>query len=636
MSMSFKEVFEMIPFLLISAEVAADVRQDIVITASRVPQAQDETAASSTIVDQERIERLGEPLASSFVRLTPSASVETGGPAGTLTQVRIRGAEANHTLLFIDGIRANDPAAGDIPRFELLNADIVSRIEVVRGPQSALWGSDAIGGVIAVNGLPAEAPSYAGSGEAGSFGFRRAGASAALVSDRANLAGAIGWQRATGIDSFSGQGDKDGYRNLSGRIRGSWSFSPGVELGAAAFSLSGRSEFDGFDPVTFLHADTLDSTRNRLSAGRLWLSAGNQENGLSGTVATSLLGSSNRNFLDEEEINRTSGRSWTASGQLQYRFATGAASHTIIIAIDHDREEFHASDTAFFGATDQDRHRSHDAVTAEWRAEIAPLVADVAIRHDRFSAFKDATTIRASALVALGRGFSIAGSYSEGIAQPTFFDLFGFFPGSFVGNPALKPESSRGFEASLRYRRGAITAALTGYRQRLRDEIVDLFDPVTFTSTTVNRSTASHRSGIEAELAWQVGDKLLVTANYAWLDASEPGSIPSAQLREIRRPKHSGSLAVDGGSGRLRYGASIAYVGERIDTNFEVFPAERVRLKPYLLAGARIAYAVRPGVELFARASNLFDAQYQDVFGYRTEGRALFAGIRLAGRRSSP
>ena len=622
------------PLLLVSTQAAASISvpPDIVITASRVPQEQSETAASTTVIDEETIERLGEPLASSLLRLTPSAAVETGGPAGTLTQVRIRGAEANHTLLFIDGIRANDPAAGDIPRFELLNADIISRIEIVRGPQSALWGSDAIGGVIAVNGVPAEASAYGAAAEAGSFGFGRASTSGSLVSDDVNVAGAIGWQRVSGIDSFSGDGDKDGYRNLAVRARGSWSFAPEFEIGLAALALSGRSEFDGFDPATFRRADTPDSTKNRLSAGRLWIAGGDQENGLSGTIAGSLLGSSNRNVLADEEINRTSGRRWNVGAQLQYRFATGAIRHTAIVAIDRDREDFHARDVVFGGATNQDRRRSHHSVTGEWRSEIGPLVADLAVRHDVFSAFKDATTFRASALVALGGGFSAAGAFSEGIAQPTFFDLYGFFPGSFVGNPALRPESSRGFEASLRYRQGRLEAAITGYRQRLRDEIVDLFDFATFLSTTTNRSTASHRSGAEAEVTWQLGETLRLAANYAYLQATEPAPVPSTQLREVRRPRHSGSVALDGRVRRLTYGASLAYVGARFDTNFDVFPAERVRLNSYWLAAARVSYAVRPGVELFARASNLLDARYQDVLGYSTEGRAVYAGVRV-GRR---
>ena len=618
----------MISILLATAAAAAD--PEIVITASRLPQEESESTASVTVIDEERIERLGDPIASALIRLTPSASVETGGPAGTLSQVRLRGAEANHTLLFIDGIRANDPAAGDIPRFELLNAEIISRIEVVRGPQSALWGSDAIGGVVAVNGLAPELSRHSARAEAGSLGFLRGGVSGALASSKGSLAGAVGWQRASGIDSFDGNGDRDGYRNLSARIRGAWAPAPDVELGAAGFALSGRSEFDGFNPAPpFQRMDTLDSNRNRLMAGRLWASAGDPDQGLSGTAATSLLASSNRNFIADEEINRTRGERWTASAQSQYRFSTDGIGHTAVVALEHDREKFRARDSIYFGATNQDRERTHDGLTFEWRSEAGPLVADLAVRHDRFSAFANATTLRASALADIGGGVSLAGAYSEGIAQPTFFDLYGFFPGSFAGNADLKPEHSRGFEGSLRYRRGGIAAGLTAYRQTLRDEIVDVFDPDTFLSTTVNRDSSSRRSGIEAEIAWTVDERLRLGANYAILDASEPAGVAAVQLREIRRPKHSGALFADGASGALTYGASLAYVGRRTDTNFETFPAEEVRLGSYWLAGAQIGYAVTDNIEIFARGSNLFDARYQDVFGYRTEGRALFAGVRL-------
>src|SRR5919112_675638 len=176
---------------------------EIVVTASRSPEEAAQTPASVTIIDQARIERLGEPQISGFLRLVPSAAVSTSGPMGSITEVRIRGAEANHTLLFIDGIPANPPAESNTPRFELLNPDIASRIEVVRGPQSALWGSEAIGGVI-------------------------------LVASRADAT----------PTAF-------------------------VEAGHFAFGLAGRSDYDGYDPVTFNRADTLDYTRNQLSAGRL-------------------------------------------------------------------------------------------------------------------------------------------------------------------------------------------------------------------------------------------------------------------------------------------------------------------------------------------------------------------------------
>ncbi len=609
--------------------LAIDTDQ-IVITASRAPEEQARTPASVTVLDKQRIELLGEPLVPSLLRLTPSVSVTTQGPSGLLTEVRMRGAENNHTLLFIDGIRANDPATGDFARFELLNADITSRIEVVRGPQSALWGSQAIGGVIAINGID-EAGGHSAGVEAGSFGLFRANGSVASATDRASLAGAVGWQSARGIDSFGGDGDRDGYRNLSGRLRGTFALSPLVELGVAAIALTGRSEFDGYDLVTFERADTLDTSRNRLLAGRVWADFGEARSSWSGRIGASLLGSSNRNLLAGDPVNRTRGTRRSFDAQLERRLSTGPVQHRLILAADAEHETFRARDTIYGGLTNQDRDRSHHALTLEWRAAADGVTANLAVRRDIFNRFKDATSVRASLLAEVGAGFAFAGSYAEGIAQPTFFDLYGFFPGNFIGNPDLKPESSRGLEASVRFRRGQVAASLTAYRQRLHDEIVD---NATFTST-VNAQGSSRRSGIEAEVGWQPLKSLRLTANYAYLRATQPTGTLNEQLQEWRRPKHSGSFAADGSSGKLSYGASVGYVGAHLDRQ-EVAPFAIVRLDSYWLAGARVAYAVRPDVQLFARGSNLLDQKYEDSAGYRTEGRGLFFGVRLADRRSSP
>jgi len=596
----------------------------IVITSSRAPQDEAQTPASVTIIDHLRIERLDDPIVTALIRLTPSAAVASSGPLGSLTEIRIRGAEANHTLLFVDGIKIDDPASGDTPRYEILNADLASRIEVVRGPQSALWGSEAIGGVIAVNGLD-DAQGYDAKVEGGSFGFIRSSAAGSIATDKASVSGAIGFQRATGINSVDGPGDKDGYHNLSGRLRATWRPRADIEIGASAIGLHARDEFDGFDLFTGAHTDTLDNSRNRLEAGRIWASIGTEASSWRGRIAGTVLGSWNKNYLEDAEQNRTRGSRHNLSAQLERRFVTGAVTHRLIVAAENEHEEFHAHDTAFGGFTNQDRDRSHSSLTAEWRGDARTLSGDVAVRHDMFNRFKDATSIRASILGVLGDGLSLAGSYAEGIAQPTFFDLYGFFPGNFVGNPDLRAESSRGFELSLRYRHGAVGASLTGYRQRLHDEIVN---NATFTSV-LNAPGNSKRSGLEATVEWSAGTALRLSANYSYLDATQPDPVSGEQVAEARRAKHSGSIAADGSAGRISYGASIAYVGDHFD-NRDTFPFERVTLGSYWLADARIAYSIGRHIELFARGTNLFDQHYQDVFSYRTEGRAVYAGLRLS------
>lgn len=596
----------------------------IVVTASRAEEKASETPASATVIDDRRIERLGSPLVPDLLRLVPSVAVASNGPAGSLTQVRIRGAEANHTLLFVEGIRANDPAAGNEPRFELLNADLASRIEVVRGPQSALWGSEAIGGVVAVDG---EAPGSGGSqafAEGGSRDSWRGAARTTVGEADHGFSLGLAGQRSDGIDSFDGTGDKDGYWNLGLRASGRFRVSPGLLVGASGFALKAKSEFDGFDPVTFLHADTLDESRNKLAAGRLFGELGDRSRNYA-VASVSLLGSINRNELDGDFINKTDAKRRTLSVEGGTRFDR----HRLIAAVESERETFDARDIGFGGFTNQHRSRHHESLTVEWRAnDLGPISAGLAVRQDIFSSFKDATSFRASVKADLTSSVSIATNYGEGITQPTFFDLYGFFPGSFVGNPGLKPESSRGGEISLRYSSSRLAASITYFHQRLKDEIATVFLP-DFTSTAVNADNKSKRQGIELEASYQPSDAMRLTVAYAWLDASEP-DVGAGQVKETRRPKHSGSIAVDGVRGRLTYGAAIAYAGERSDTNFDVFPAAVVRLDPYWLASARIAYRLTDQLEAHVRVANAFDDRYQDVVGYRSEGRSVYAGLRFA------
>jgi len=595
---------------------------DIVVTAERAPAERDRTAASVSVIDHQTLDRLGEPLLTNVLRLLPSVAVAQSGPAGSITEVRIRGAEANHTLLFVDGIRANDPAAGNSPRFELLGADLADRVELVRGPQSAIWGSEAIGGVLALISDPA--PSAWAIGEVGSFGFGRVSGREGYANGDVSASLAGSYQRATGIDSFGAPGgDKDGYRNLALRTRVGWAPAGSFTLGATGFLVSGRSEYDGYKDL--VRADTADLTWNRL--GAIGVDGQWHEGGWTVRAAGSLLRSSNRNLLDNAFVNRTRGGRNSLSAQVQRELVMGPVSHRVILALDGDRERFEANDAVYGGATDQDRSRRHAAVTGEWRAEWRALVTDLAVRRDRFDRFKDATTLRGSVLVNLDPHWAATAAYGQGIAQPTFFDLYGFFPSSFIGNPGLRPEKSRGAEAGLRYRQGPIRASATIYRQRLTDEIVDVF-LADFRSTTDNATGRSRRAGAEVEAGWQISPALRVQATYAYLKASERRVASGAAVRELRRPRHSGSVALDGKVGRWTYGASMALVGDRRDTDFDVFPAQTVTLDRYLLAGARLAYRLDEHVDLFARVANAFDRRYQDVVGYRTEGRSAYAGIR--------
>ena len=398
-----------------------------------------------------------------------------------------------------------------------------------------------------------------------------------------------------------------------------------IEIGAVGHWIEGESEYDGFDPLTFRRADTLDETRNRIRAVRGWATA--RRGGWTIRLDGSLLASANRNLLGDAPLNRTFGRRFTTTAQLSKQLG----GHRVTAAVEHQDEGFRARDQIYFGATDQDRSREATGLVGEWRAKWhRRLTTEVAVRRDRFSAFADATSISAGATLVPVERVRIAAGYSEGIAQPTFYDLFGFFPGSFTGNADLRPERSRSWQASLAWGDGTPhLVELSAFTATLEDEIVDVFDPVTFRSTTANAAGKSRRRGLEAQAQLRIARGTRLLLNYTYLDAEEQQVAGGTLLREVRRPKHSANAALSGERGRFGWGASLSYVGARTDTDFDVFPAVKVRLDDYVLASARLAWRLSDTIEAFGRIENALDADYQDVVGYNTAGRTVHAGLRL-------
>ncbi|HEX6377331.1 MAG TPA: TonB-dependent receptor [Allosphingosinicella sp.] len=615
--------------LLAAASGAAPPSQEtIVVTASREPVEARQSVVPVNVVATEE-SGLGDALGAmvaDLLRTTPGVSVSVSGPRGSQTQIRIRGAEANHSLLFVDGIRFNDPAAGNEARFELLTAGGFDQIEISRGPQSALWGSEAIGGVIAATTGSAPETGYRldGLAEYGAADTKRLSGRAMSRIGRVDLVATAGWLSSDGFDSFDGNGDRDGFDNRRASLKAVFRPVDEVDIGAVGHWIEGESEYDGFDPLTFRRADTLDSTRNEIAAVRAWAEA--KRRGWTVKLDGSFLASANRNRLAETPLNRTSGRRLAIGAQL----SKTAGDHRVTLAGEHQGEDFRARDQAFFGATDQDRSRDVDAAVVEWQADWRPwLTTDLALRHDSFSAFRDATSFHAGATARPIRRLSLVLRYGEGVAQPTFYDLYGFFPGSFAGNPGLRPERSEEWQAGLTWRGRRLSLVLTGFTARLTDEIIDVFDPATFRSTTANATGISRRRGLEAEAELRLSRAARLNFYYTWLDAEEQQVAGALAVREVRRPRHNASLVGHGEAGRLTWGASITYVGERGDTDFDSFPARAVTLDAYLLAAFRLAWRLTPALEAYVRAENAFDARYQDVFGYRTPGRTAYAGLRL-------
>lgn len=613
--------------LLAAAAASAAYDGDIIVTASLAPVAIEDAAVSATVIDRQRIDALGTPLAVDLLRLVPGIAVSVSGSRGTQSELRIRGAEARHSLLFIDGIAFNEPAAANNARFEMLGSEGVERIEVVTGPQSALWGSEALGGVIALSTPAAlgRGTGMSAAGELGGDSFRHAATSIFTGSDRAGISANISWLRDGGVDiAGGGGGDKDGYRNLTASVKAVARPGNDGELGIVGRYVRARSHFDGSDPDTFLRADTRDNSLTNTGALRAWATLGLGEDApWSGTVSAQYLRSRNRNYDGVDLLNLSTGSRMRVDAQILRRFA----GQTLIVRAEHEDEDYVTRDRQYGGATNKNVSRARDALVAEWRGDWGEmLTTDVAVRRDSFNRFKDATTWRANAVLHVTGNISVHAGYGEGIAQPSFVDLYGFFPGSFIGNPALTAERSRGYEAGLRWTGASMTLGATAFSHRLTDEILTVYD-ASFNATSANADGKSRRRGIELYAEARPIEGLRINANYTYLDADEQKTAGGAPVREARRPKHSATLAADYRRGPVTAGASLAYVGKRRDTDFDIFAD--VTLRSYVLAGARIAYALSPALEMFVRIENGFGERYQDVVGYATPGRTGYAGIRV-------
>ena len=250
-----------------------------------------------------------------------------------------------------------------------------------------------------------------------------------------------------------------------------------------------------------------------------------------------------------------------------------------------------------------------------------------AVRFDQNEAFEDTLTYSASAAYLFPQtGTRLHASIGTGSTNPTFFEQFGFVPSSFIGNPNLKPETNFGWDIGVEQRfwqdRGVID--ITYFNERLQDEIQTRFLP-SYSSTPVNLDGTSKRRGIEVSLGLELYKDVFAKASYTYLDAQEPGG-----EEEIRRPPHSGSLSLTYGFHQNRGSVYVdaVYNGQMKDFDFSVSPTRRVTLSDYIMVNAGADYQLTDTFQLFGRVENLLDQDYEEVYGFNTQGVTAFAGFK--------
>jgi vitamin B12 transporter len=567
----------------------------LVVTASVEPETREDLAATVDVVDREEIETRQANLVLDLLRELPGLAVTQSGSPGKLASVFSRGTSSSQTLVLLDGVVLNDPVLGAFD-WSTLATDGLDRVEVARGPFSALWGSGAVGGVVQLITRTPDRARTALRLEGGSDSYRRAGADAAAPLGNWGLDVAGHSRRGEGVvdnDFF----DSDGVRAR-------------LELAAAGRGRLGLLADAGEATVglPYDYFGTPSPERRQRSRSRLWAlpaswsdaawrveaEAARHDTHLAISDPNDPFAASTddarRDQLRATVRRELGGRGWLAAG------------------FEEQRES--ASSASAFGAGLDDAHATTRAAFAQGSWAPGRLRLDLGVRRDDHSAFGGATSLKAGAVVALGSGARLRASYGESFRAPSLGDLY--FPG--FGNPDLRPERGRSWELGVEGGSGALTARLVAFDNELENLIQ--FDLLRGLPYNIGRARSR---GLEAGLELRRGG-WHARAGATWLDAED--RVTGEPLP--RRPEASGDLVADWSGRRAGVGASVRWVGPRRDVG-------GVPLAGYVVSDLVGSWTWSARVASYARVENAFGRSYQEAFGYPAPGRRWVLGLSLRG-----
>ncbi|VXC08734.1 TonB-dependent siderophore receptor [Brevundimonas sp. G8] len=575
---------------------------EVVVTATRIPAIVADTPGAR-VIDGATIEKRGAIFAADILADVPGLSVTRNGAFGGVAQVRMRGATPGKTLVLVDGAPVNDAAepngAYDFSGFELGD---IERIEVLSGPQSSLWGSDAIGGVISfttkeIDGLRAEA-------EAGSFDTVRGRLSAGVANETYAFSGYVSHFDTDGIsaaDEANGNPEADGFTSTIAGLKGRYAVSDTVKFdGSARWSKSKADTDNGF-PVS----DNDDTSESEQWSGlaRASVSAFGLDHQFS-VSASDIERKAFQSFGDSVfDANRQAYR-WQANGE------TGAATYAFGAEREQSEGSISTGDKVSLGTT---------SLFGTARYEVSEqLSVTGGLRWDDTDDFGSETTGRISAAYELGGGFILSGAYGTGFKAPSVSQAVCDFCFSSVPYPTLKPETADSVEVALGWASadGRFDGRATLYRLNIDDQIIYFSDEVTFDSYYANVDK-TRTDGFELEGRALLGGGFDLTLAYAWTDAEDR----STGARLLRVPEHAGSATLGWTGDRVSGALTVRAEGDQAD-------AGGVR-EGFVTANLNAAYELTDQVTLTARIENLSDEHYQQVFGYGEPGRSGYVGIRL-------
>jgi vitamin B12 transporter len=645
-----------------SGTAANEADDMIVVTASRSGDAVPAhlIGSSVTVLDSHALDKRQTRVLSDILRDVPGIAVSRSGAVGNSTQIRIRGSEANHLLIFIDGIKATDPNRGEYD-FGALIADESARVEVLRGQQSALYGSDAIGGVISYTTLSGrEAPGLSARAEGGSFGtVSAAGRAAGTVGEDFDYALSASYLTTDGYPVAPGGSHDVGSDSLGLSAKLNWTPAPNFKLTATARYSYAKADaddqmMDASSPIVrgYPVQTTVDSpgswARNKAIYGLVRAELGLFDDALT-TALSGQLADTNYDGTSMYGYSGWRGRRYRGSFENTLRFGNEQVKNRVTVAADAEREEFRTVDPTGYAFTGLNRIDTLGFVVQYDLTVDDRLALGASARIDANDRFGDASTHRLTGSYVFGTGTRIHAAWGTGVKAPTPGELFGYSDGQYIGNPDLRPERSRGWEAGIEQSilDGGVTLGATYFRSRFHDQIetVGAFVNGNYVTTSRNNAVVAKQSGIEAYAHARLGD-IRVDAAYTWLKAPQvvealadpaPGDgsyqppVP-IETQAVRRAKTIASLNLSYAPDALPLTATVTvrHNGKQRDYAFNAFwDRLLVDLKAYTLVNLGATFDINPSLQIFGRVENLLDEDYQEVFAYATPGRAAYGGVRV-------
>ena len=606
--------------------------EQVIVVANRAPVAAEKVGSSVTVIDEQKIVESQAAVTSDLLATTPGITVARNGGPGTTTAVRIRGAESDQTLVLIDGVQINDPSStGAGYDFGNLLVGDISRIEVLRGSQSTLYGSQAIGGV--VNIVTREPADELGGNLQAEFGsmntaLMRAGVGGKF--DRASFRLAGARYDTDGISAFDEGTEKDGFRNNTFAGRFGFEFTPDVSLDLRAYYADGRSEYDGFPPPFFVFGDEGDFGTTKTWIGYSGLNFSLFGGGLRNRVAYQFTDNDRDTFLDSGTTVTRTGWYKGKNNRIEYQ-GTWKINDAwqAVFGAQHEKSEMTS------GSAPTQADTSEDSIYLQLQGEVAPgLTLTAGDRYDDHDTFGSHNTAQFAAAWALGSGTVLRGSWGEGFKAPSLYQLF-----SPYRNPNLNPESSKSWDLGVEQRlMEGLTLSATYFDRKSTNLIAfsNCPDPGNAICASPGHSsfgyysnTAKARSkGFELQAGIRPMDALSIDANYTHMKATDESPGVAANTRLLRRPDDTANLSVSyKWPVRLTTTAALRYAGKSFDMDFDAFPAASVTLEKYTLVDLRASFDINDNFSVAARVENLFDKDYRTILQYGTTGRAVYASI---------